>query len=146
MNRTKLKSAIPKFSALPKTYAKLCMMHMPRTIHDTIELDATTEIIDLMAGHKLNTDQEDYLTTLADLSSVYENSHIDDLPSVASHTFLASHLENIGMSAATWGRLIGIDRSTASRLLRGERKLNTDHIRRTAASLHIAPELLLDWY
>lgn len=56
MTRTKLKSAIPKFSALPKTYAKLCMMHMPRTIHDTIELDATTEIIDLMAGHELNTD------------------------------------------------------------------------------------------
>ena len=144
MNRTKLESAIPKFSTLPKTYAKLCMMHMPRTIHDTMELDAITEIIDLMAGHELNTDQEDYLTTLADLASVYETSHIDNLPSVVPHAFLAAHLENIGMSAATWGRLIGIDRSTASRLLRGERKLNTAHIRRTAAALHIAPGPLID--
>jgi len=143
MNRTQNKSALPKFSALPKTYAKLCMIHMPRTIHDTIELDAATEIIDLMAGHKLNADQEDYLTTLADLSAVYEDAHIDNLPSVAPHAFLAAHLENIGMSATTWGKLIGIDRSTASRLLRGERKLNTAHIRKTSKHLHIAPGLLI---
>ena len=32
------------------------------------------------------------------------------------------------MTATGWGKLIGIDRSTASRLLRGERKLNTAHI------------------
>jgi len=143
MNLTKNKSALPKFSALPKTYAKLCMMHMPRTIHDTIELNTVTEIIDLMAGQKLNADQEDYLTTLADLASVYEDTYTENLPQLKPHQFLAAHLENIGMSAATWGKLIGIDRSTASRLLRGERKLNTDHIRKTSTSLHIAPELLI---
>jgi hypothetical protein len=38
---------------------------------------------------------------------------------------------------------IGIDRSTASRLLRGERALNAKHIRNTAKALHIAPELLI---
>lgn len=143
MNRTKNKSALPKLSALPKTYAKLSMMHMPRTIHDTIELDAITEIIDLMAGHKLNADQEDYLTTLADLAIVYENAHIENLPNMKPHQFLATHLENIGMNATTWGKLIGIDRSTASRLLRGERKLNTDHIRKTAKHLHIEAGLLI---
>ncbi len=47
------------------------------------------------------------------------------------------------MNASKWGELIGIDRSTASRLLRGERGLNATHIRNTAKALAIAPELLI---
>ncbi len=57
--------------------------------------------------------------------------------------FLTAHLENIGMSASKWGELIGIDRSSASRLLRGVRSLNATHIRNTARALAIAPELLI---
>jgi hypothetical protein len=34
------------------------------------------------------------------------------------------------MSATEWGKLIGIDRSTASRLLRGERRFNTNHVQK----------------
>ena len=143
MSRTRNNPSLPRFSELPKIYESLCRLHMPRTIHDGIELEAATEIIDLMAGHKLTKDQEDYLTTLADLVAVYEENHIDQLPKLKPHEFLAAHLENIGMSAAAWGKLIGIDRSTASRLLRGERKLNTDHIRNTSATLHIEAGLLI---
>ena len=55
----------------------------------------------------------------------------------------ANSRANIGMSASEWGKLIGIDRSTASRLLHGERPLNTAHIRNSAKALHLAPELLL---
>jgi len=143
MNRTHTKSTLPSFSKLPKSYAGLCRLHMPRTIHDGIELDIITGIIDLMAGQKLNVDQEDYLTTLAELSQAYEEIHHPELPKLTPYEFLAAHLENIGMSATTWGKLIGIDRSTASRLLRGERKLNTTHIRKTADALNIEPSLLI---
>ena len=41
------------------------------------------------------------------------------------------------MNATEWGKLIGIDRSTASRLLRGERKFNTGHVRKTAEALSL---------
>ncbi len=116
---------------------------MPRTIHDKTDFENITEVIDFMAGHTLNPDQEDYLTTLADLVVVYEENHIPHFPQLQPHEFLASHLENIGMSATAWGKLIGIDRSTASRLLRGERKLNTDHIRKTAEALHIDAGLMV---
>lgn len=143
MNRTHNKTALPRFSALPKTYGALCRRHMPRTIHDGIELNVTTEIIDLMAGHKLTKDQDDYLTTLADLVAVYEENQVEHLPKLKPYEFLAAHLENIGMSATAWGNLIDIDRSTASRLLRGERQLNTTHIRKTAESLHINAGLLI---
>ena len=115
----------------------------PRTIHDGIELENITEILDLMAGHGLTKDQTDYMATLATLAADFEDSNVAALPKLKPHEFLAAHLENIGMSASAWGELIGIDRSTASRLLRGERGLNAAHIRHTAKALSIAPELLI---
>ena len=133
----------PSFSKLPKTYEALCRLHLPRTLHDEIELDTVTEIIDLMAGHTLNTNQADYLETLSELAEAYESANYETLPSLPPHEFLAAHLENIGMSATEWGKLIGIDRSTASRLLRGERKFNTAHVRKTAEALNLEASLLI---
>ena len=96
-----------------------------------------------MEGHKLTNDQADYLDTLATLAADYEDQNMEPLTKLPPHQFLAAHLDNICLSASAWGELIGIDRSTASRLLRGERGLNTNHIRNTAKALSIAPELLI---
>ena len=134
---------LPSFSKLPKTYQALCRLHMPRTLRDTIDLDAVTEIIDLMAGHSLSADQADYLETLAELAGAYESANYAAPSPLPPHEFLTAHLENIGMTATEWGKLIGIDRSTASRLLRGERKFNTTHVRKTAAALGIEPSHLI---
>lgn len=141
MNATK--PILPSFAKLAKTYEALCRLHLPRTLHDEIELDAVTEIIDLMAGQPLTPDQTDYLETLSALAEAYESAHYEAPPSQPPHEFLAAHLENIGMSATEWGKLIGIDRSTASRLLRGERKFNTGHVRKTAESLGLEASYLI---
>jgi len=141
MNATK--PILPSFSKLPKTYEALCRLHMPRTMRDTIDLDAVTEIIDLMAGHSLSADQADYLETLAELAGAYESATYAAPSPLPPHEFLTAHLENIGMTATEWGKLIGIDRSTASRLLRGERKFSTTHVRKTAAALGIEPSHLI---
>jgi len=143
MKRTAKNTTPAKFSELPKTYAALCSILIPRTIHNKIELGNVTKLIDLMAGHKLTKDQSDYLDTLATLAADFEDQNVETLPKLAPHQFLAAHLENIGMSASAWGELIGIDRSTASRLIRGERGMNATHIRNTAKALAIAPELLI---
>ena len=137
------KPTLPSFAKLPKTYEALCRLHLPRTLHDEMELNAVTEIIDLMAGHPLNADQADYLETLAELAEAYESTNYETLPALPPHEFLAAHLENIGMTATEWGRLIGIDRSTASRLLRGERKFNTSHVRKTAEALSLEASQLI---
>ncbi len=141
MNATK--PNLPSFAKLPETYEALCRLHLPRTLHDEMELDTVTEIIDLMAGHTLNADQADYLETLAELAEAYESANHPAPASLPPHEFLAAHLGNIGMTATEWGKLIGIDRSTASRLLRGERKLNTVHIRKTAEALNLKAALLI---
>jgi len=118
---------------------------MPCTIHDEIEMENVAELLDLMAGQRLTKDQADRLDTLASLAADFEDHNVAILPKFAPHRFLIAHLENIGMSASAWRELIGIDRSTASRLLRGERGLNANHIRNTAKALiiAIAPELLI---
>jgi antitoxin component HigA of HigAB toxin-antitoxin module len=134
---------LPSFAKLPKSYEALCRLHLPRTLHDEIELEAVTEIIDLMAGHPLTADQSDYLETLAELAEAYESANHAALPALPPHEFLAAHLVNIGMTATEWGKLIGIDRSTASLLLRGERKFNTAHVRKTAEALNLEASLLI---
>lgn len=141
MNATK--PILPSFGQLPKTYEALCRLRLPRTLHDDIGLEAVTELIDLMAGHPLNADQADYLETLAELAEAYESANHPVSASLPPHEFLAAHLENIGMTATEWGKLIGIDRSTASRLLRGERKFNTGHVRKTAEALGLEASLLI---
>ena len=141
MNATK--PILPSFSKLPKTYEALCRLHMPRTLRDTIDLDAVTEIIDLMTGHSLSADQADYLETLAELAGAYESANYAAPSPLPPHEFLTAHLENIGMTATGWGKLIGIDRSTASRLLRGERMFSTTHVRKTASALGIEPSHLI---
>ena len=47
------------------------------------------------------------------------------------------------MTATEWGKLIRHDRSIASRLLRGERKFNTSHVRKTAEALSLAASHLI---
>jgi antitoxin component HigA of HigAB toxin-antitoxin module len=94
-------------------------------------------------AHPLTHDQADYVETLAELAEAYESA-TDEMPaSLTPHEFLAAHLGNIGMTASGWGKLIGIDRSTASRLLRGERKFNTAHVRKTAEALNLEASILI---
>jgi hypothetical protein len=57
---------------LPAPYPELIAMHVPRPIHDRAAYDNPVEIIDALAGHKLNADQEEYLELLSQLVEAYE--------------------------------------------------------------------------
>jgi len=60
------------FKELPKTYSGLVQWHMPRRLHDEADYRNAVEIVDCLAGHDLNPDQEDYLDLLSDLVETYE--------------------------------------------------------------------------
>jgi hypothetical protein len=49
-----------EFAKLPKDYARLCRVLVPRPIRDKVDFENVTEIPDAMAGRKLTADQEDY--------------------------------------------------------------------------------------
>jgi HTH-type transcriptional regulator/antitoxin HigA len=55
------------FNKLPKTYDELVSFYVPRPIHDEVAYKNTVEIVDALAGHVVNEDQDDYLLVLAGL-------------------------------------------------------------------------------
>src|SRR5215467_5940879 len=97
MSQEQHRDMIPtRYEAIPTTYEQLVAMHSLRPIHNEAELDHATEIIDILAGHELNTDQADYLDVLSTLVEAYENAHdaLDD-PAIggldALRAMLAEH-------------------------------------------------------
>ena len=67
-------TTLPK--QMPKTYPGLVKLMPPRTIHDDVDLENVTEIIDRLAvlDHPTK-DQADYLETLSTLTAAYESTH-----------------------------------------------------------------------
>ena len=57
---------------IPRTYAELVAVFAPRVIHDRIEFENASAVMNAMAGHALNKEQEDYLETLAILVDEYD--------------------------------------------------------------------------
>jgi len=107
-----------RYEDVPKTYDQLLAMHPLRPIHNDVELDHATEMIDILAGRDLNVDQADYLDVLSTLVEAYENTHypLDD-PAICGLDALRALLDEHGMGAADLARLLGVHRSMGSKLL-----------------------------
>jgi HTH-type transcriptional regulator/antitoxin HigA len=145
MERIVMRTATRKmeFARMPRTYTELVRMHVPRPLHDHADLRNATEIIDAMAGHKLNEDQSDYLDLLSTLVADYEDQH----ERVAQRKLspleaLRYLLEENGMNASDLGRLLG-NRELGSKILRGQRKLSMSHVRKLAARFAVEPGLFI---
>ncbi|MDB6056800.1 MAG: family transcriptional regulator, partial [Verrucomicrobiales bacterium] len=110
------------FKALPKSYTELLKIHMVRPIHDKVALENALEVLDAMAGHKLNAEQEDYFEALSSLVEVYERQHLPE-PNVSGLSLLRHLIEANGLTGADLSRLLGRDRSLGVRILNGERQL-----------------------
>ena len=133
-----------RFDRLPKDYAGLCRLHMPRPIHDRVELENVTEVADAMAGHVLTTDQEDYFDLLCRLIETYEHEHGEVVPSKADGLAVLRHLlQEQGMSAAELSRLLGVHRTLGGMILRGERKLTLAHVGKLCAHFGVSADLFV---
>jgi HTH-type transcriptional regulator/antitoxin HigA len=130
------------FSRIPKTYAGLMSMHLLRPIHDQVEAENAAEMIDLLAGHKLNAEQNDYLDLLSDLYEKWENSQYP-ISRARGAELLRLVLAERGEKAADLAKLLGIDVSLAYRLVRGERQLTAKQIRKVADRYGLDPLALL---
>lgn len=120
-----------KMGKLPVTYSGLLKMHMLRPIHDKIAYDNAIEVLDSMAGHKLNAEQEDYFEALSSLVEVYERQHVPE-PNVTGLNLLCHLVKANDLSAADLSHILGRDRSLGVRILNGERQLTVEHIKKLA--------------
>ena len=128
---------------LPKSYDDLVAMLPPRPIHDDVDLANASEMIDRLAGFRLNADQEDYLEAISTFVEAYEADRfpINDSrigPLDALKALLAEHR----MTASDLGRLLG-NRTLGAAILAGRRNLSKAHIKKLAQHFKVEPGLFL---
>jgi HTH-type transcriptional regulator/antitoxin HigA len=134
----------PRFGQLPKDYAGLCALLAPRVIHDRADYENLSEAAEAMAGHETDftDDQTDYFDTLCALMEAYE-AEVEPLPKGAPLRALKFLLNEHGLSRAQLSDILGASRALGPMILRGERNLTVEHVRRLADYFKVDPSLFL---
>ena len=139
--KTAAKTGTPS-AKIPKTYASLMAMHLLRPIHDQVDAENAAEMINLLAGHRLNAEQTDYLDLLSDLYEKWEASQFP-VNRARGAELLRMILAERGEKAGDLANVLGIDSSLAYRLVRGERQLTAIQISKVADAYGLDPAALL---
>lgn len=129
MKTAKLAFKPQAFDELPTTFDGLIRNFPPRPIHDRADHENAVGMIDALAGHNLNKDQEDYLEVLATLVERYESETLPKRPRVTGLALLRYLLEEHSLTGDDLAKIISVHRSVAYRILKGERGLTTDHLK-----------------
>ena len=135
----------PHFVDLPKSYRQLCDLYLPRPIHDKVGYENALEVAEAMAGweERFTPDQDDYFGLLTDLIFAYEEEHEKPFPEPPLRERLNFLLENAGWNASDLGRFLGLDATMGNKILRDERKLTAEHIRKLSRHFSIDAEYFL---
>ena len=90
-----------RFQDLPKEYASLCRVFLPRPIHDATDYDNTAEVADAMALWQDNftRDQADYFDLLCTPIEEYDAAHVE-WPKVKGRDILQHLLDERELAAA----------------------------------------------
>lgn len=129
---------------LPGKFEDLVRRMPPQAIMDEVHYENTTEMIDrLMASGKLTKGQELYLETLVQLVQAYEASH-HAIEAPRGIETLKQLLEEHSMNASGLARFLGIHASMGSKILKGERALTVDHLKRLAAKFKVRADTFMD--
>jgi HTH-type transcriptional regulator/antitoxin HigA len=140
-----MKKTINKFTfaKLPATYEGLVKLHMPRPIHDDVAYENAMEMIDALVGHNLNPDQDDYLALLTDLVEAWDKETTPPRPKPGGLDMLKYMMEEHDMTGDDLAKIIGVDRSLAYRILRGERNLTASHLKALSARFGLPADTFL---
>ena len=99
----------------------------------------------LMATGKLSKGQSLYLETLVQLVQAYEaEHHAIDTSDITGLDSLKHLLDENGMNASDLARLLDVHPSMGSKILRGERALTVDHLRKLCERFKVNPRLFMD--
>ena len=133
-------------SDLPGRFADIAHLLPPQAIQDDVHHENTVEIIDqFMALGKLTKGQTLYLETLVQLVQVYEaEHHAIDTSGISGLDSLKHLLEENGMNASDLARLLHVHPSMGSKILRGERSLTVEHLRKLCERFKVNPRLFMD--
>jgi len=130
---------------LPSSFSDLLAEMPPQAIEDEVHYENTIEMIDrLMAAGKLTKGQELYLETLVQLVQAYEaRQQAIDTADLKGIDALRHLLTENDMNASDLARLLGVHPSMGSKILKGERSLTVEHLRKLANRFKVRPELFM---
>ena len=131
---------------LPGRFRELVELMPPQAIMDDIHYENTVEMIDrLMTSGDLTKGQSLYLETLIQLVQAYEGSHYAiDTSDISGLDSLKHLMDENQMSASDLARLLGLHPSMGSKILKAERSLTVDHLKKLAARFKVSPEVFID--
>lgn len=144
MERPIMKSRLSSPSKIPKTWAGLAKRLPLRPIRDDVGYRNAQEVIDaLVVFDERTRDQEDYLDSLTTLFDSYEQQRypmaVSKMSPLEALKFL---LEEHGMSGSDLGHLLG-QRTLGPAILRGERQLSKNQIRKLSSHFAVSAEVFL---
>ena len=130
---------------LPGRFEDLVAMMPPRAIVDETQYDETLAMIDrLMVAGRHTRGQASYLETLVQLVEAYEaKHHAMDTSDLRGIDLLRHLLAEHAMNASDLARLLGVHASMGSKILKGERSLTVEHLRKLAERFRVRPELFM---
>ena len=131
--------------SLPDRFEDLVQRMPPQAIADDVQYENTVETIDaLMAAGRLTPGQELYLETLVQLVQAYEGRrHAIETAGISGICLLAHLLAENDMNASDLGRLLGVHASMGSKILKGDRSLTVEHLRKLAERFKVSPEVFM---
>lgn len=134
-----------RFEDLPRDYRSLCMTYLPRPIHSTREYASAEAVAEAMAGweDRMSEDQKDYFDVVTDFMTDYDDAHRPYGPHVSGLEVLRGIVEENGLSAADISRILSVDRTLGSKILRGERRITADHARKLGEHFKLEPGAFL---
>lgn len=130
---------------LPGRFEDLAGLMPPQALMDDMHYENMIEMIGrLMAAGKLTKGQELYMETLVQLVQAYEARHHGiDTTDLGGIDALRRLLAENDMSASDLARLLGVHASMGSKILKGDRSLTVEHLRKLAARFKVRPELFM---
>ena len=131
---------------LPGRFEDLVRVMPPQAIMDELQYDNTLDVIDqLMSAGKLTKGQALYLETLVQLVQAYEAEHYAvDTSGLGGVELLGHLLAENGMNASDLARLLGVHPSMGSKILKCERSLTVDHLRKLSERFLVSAEAFMD--
>ena len=130
---------------LPSRFEELVGPIPPQAIADDVQLDHTTAVIDrLMTIPRPTKGQAVYLETLTQLVVVCESDrHAIDTAGVSGLDSLKYLLNENQMTGADLAKLLGVHVSMGLKILKGDRQLTADHLRKLTERFHVGASLFL---
>ena len=136
-------NANPFAKGIPRTFKELVRVWTPRAIHDKVEFESASEIMNALAGHDLNKDQEDYLETVGILVDEYDRIHNEQPAKASPRAVLQYLLEEHDVSGRELGRILG-NEAVGGFILRGERGITVEQARKLGKHFSVDPSVFLD--